>query len=407
MSAPMEVAIIAKSGGPLTKRISLAADGSLTSDGSACVMSRGTAKRFTFAGVEQFATLIEHFAPHQAITLGGLRPDLPNEVSVTTKRKLNGAHESEVIARTSDYFVFRPGEPALALVDYDTKGMPPGVAERIKELGGLLPALASVLPGKTIATSAATIHFFTGNNIGPRGDLASRSLQTRLEVDRPDPENREFKHSDPIAWTEDHRGQILVALYTVLRGNPRRDPKNKDLEPRQTRFKEWWDLIGSAVEYAAKLAKKQSRRENINCLVGDADEPPPVRFKDLFLTQEEDDEEGASVTDALAVLSKKWPKGETGLESTFTAADVAKLANTTGEWASETDRMYAETLRDFLFPRITSATQAVTAKATGRRLNRYVGVPVRHNSEVLTLKKSPDTHANALRYYIEARTISG
>ena len=31
--------------GPLTKRISLAPDGSLLSDGSACVMSRGTAKR--------------------------------------------------------------------------------------------------------------------------------------------------------------------------------------------------------------------------------------------------------------------------------------------------------------------------------------------------------------------------
>ena len=76
MSATMQVTIIAKSGGPLTKRISLAADGSLTSDGSACVMSRGTAKRFAFAGVEHFATLIEHFGPHQAISLGGLRPDL-------------------------------------------------------------------------------------------------------------------------------------------------------------------------------------------------------------------------------------------------------------------------------------------------------------------------------------------
>ena len=28
-----------------------------------------------------------------------------------------------------------------------------------------------------VATAASTIHFFTGNNIGPRGDLASRSLQ--------------------------------------------------------------------------------------------------------------------------------------------------------------------------------------------------------------------------------------
>ena len=141
---------------------------------------------------------------------------------------------------------------------------------------------------EAIATSAATIHFFTGNNIGPRGDLASRSLQIRLEVDRPDPENREFKHSDPIDWTDAKRGQILAALYTILLGNPRRDPNNKHLGLRQTRFKEWWDLVGSAIEHAAKLAKKQSREEKINQRVADADEPPPVSFKDLFLTQEQE-----------------------------------------------------------------------------------------------------------------------
>jgi hypothetical protein len=45
-----------------------------------------------------------------------------------------------------------------------------------------------------VATAASTIHFFTGNNIGPKGDLASRSLETRLQLDRYDPENREFKH---------------------------------------------------------------------------------------------------------------------------------------------------------------------------------------------------------------------
>ena len=101
MSAPLQVTVIAKSGGPLTKRISLATDGSLRSDGSACVMSRGTAKRFTFSRLEQFADLIEHFAPHQAITLGGLRPDLPNEVSVTTKRKLSNPSARQ-IPRYSD-----------------------------------------------------------------------------------------------------------------------------------------------------------------------------------------------------------------------------------------------------------------------------------------------------------------
>jgi hypothetical protein len=29
---------------------------------------------------------------------------------------------------------------------------------------------------------AAIVHFFTGNKIGPRGDLASRGLHVRLEV---------------------------------------------------------------------------------------------------------------------------------------------------------------------------------------------------------------------------------
>src|SRR5262249_17482169 len=62
---------------------------------------------------------------------------------------------------------------------------------------------------ETIVASAATIHLFTGNNVGPRRDLASRSLQARIEVDRPDPENRYFRHPEPIEWTEAHRRQIL------------------------------------------------------------------------------------------------------------------------------------------------------------------------------------------------------
>ena len=63
----------------------------------------------------------------------------------------------------------------------------------------------------TRTVPATTINFFTGNNIAPRGDMASRSLQARLAVDRPDPENRAFKHADPIAWTINHRGNILRA----------------------------------------------------------------------------------------------------------------------------------------------------------------------------------------------------
>ena len=42
-----------------------------------------------------------------------------------------------------------------------------------------------------------------------------------LQVDRPDPENRHFTHADPVAWTLEHRGAILQALfYTILLANP-------------------------------------------------------------------------------------------------------------------------------------------------------------------------------------------
>ena len=44
---------------------------------------------------------------------------------------------------------------------------------------------------------AYTVQAFTGNNISPKGDLASRSLIVSLAVDRPDPENRPFAHPDP------------------------------------------------------------------------------------------------------------------------------------------------------------------------------------------------------------------
>jgi hypothetical protein len=99
-----------------------------------------------------------------------------------------------------------------------------------------------------VATAASTIHFFTGNNIGPKGDLASRSLEIRLDLDRYDPENREFKHPDPICWTDSMRAEILSSFYTILLGNPTlKQPRDA---PMKTRFKMWWRLVGSAVEHA-------------------------------------------------------------------------------------------------------------------------------------------------------------
>ena len=74
----IEIITLAKEGGPLTKRISLAADGSLHSDGSGCVMARGSGRRVRLEGLSEFAECIVSLDSNEAIALGALRDDLPD-----------------------------------------------------------------------------------------------------------------------------------------------------------------------------------------------------------------------------------------------------------------------------------------------------------------------------------------
>src|SRR5262249_17021381 len=137
MSEPIEFAVLTKTGGPLTKRISLDRSDKVTSDGNACYMSRGRAKRVRIDGLDDLAELIEDLPSQQAITLGALHDDLPDEVRIVTKAALvAGVAANDAVARTAKNFVYRPGRPALALFDYDMKGMPPGVAQQLTAAGG-------------------------------------------------------------------------------------------------------------------------------------------------------------------------------------------------------------------------------------------------------------------------------
>ncbi len=248
-----------------------------------------------------------------------------------------------------------------------------------------------------VAVSASVVHLFTGNNVGPRGDLASRSLQVRLEVDRHDPENRPFKHPDPIGWTEANRGKILRALYVLLLGNPALKPSSQAVP--QTRFKGWWRLVGSAVEHAAAEHARISA-ERVAALVDDMTERPPmaVNFRDLFLSQEEDDEESTNLSDVLAALSGKWDNIR------FQASDVAQLLNYKGEYQSADDKERAAVLREFLFPKL-PANQDVSAKSVGRMIKNHIGEPVKAAKDTLILKEWRDPRGGAkgpLSYYVQS-----
>ena len=127
-SSGLEITVFDKSGGILTKRISLK-DGKVHSDGSACKMSEGTARRVEISGVEEFAKIIGGLRRFQGIALGAMRNDLPDEAKVVVAAKLNG--KDGVIARTRNHFEFRKGKPALAAIDFDKNGITDVVLERV------------------------------------------------------------------------------------------------------------------------------------------------------------------------------------------------------------------------------------------------------------------------------------
>jgi hypothetical protein len=254
-----------------------------------------------------------------------------------------------------------------------------------------------------VATAASTIHMFTGNNIGPKGDLASRALTVRLEVDRADPENRNFRHNDPVGWTKAHRSQIMGALYTILLGNPfLRKPMGTECK---TRFKVWWRMIGSAVEFAAKQHADHIRSMAID--QPETCEPHEIDFKDIFLTQEEDDEESASLADALAGIAGKEWRNDVGKLFNPQAKDIAQLINSQSDYAPEIDKQLAITLREFLFPSLPLG-QSVSVKSVGKRLKQHVGEPVKHGDQTLILRECRDPSVGPkgpLSYYIETKRV--
>jgi hypothetical protein len=217
---------------------------------------------------------------------------------------------------------------------------------------------------EAIATAASTIQAFTGNNCGPKGDLTSRSIDIRLVVDRPDPENREFKHPDPIGWTEAHRGQILKSLYTLLLAFPAvKAAKQK----ATTRFKTWWNIVGAPIEHAAALA-------------GGA-----VDFGRMFIDLETDEPESASLADVLEILSKRtWPPHNSYDAGIFSAQDLANWLNANQSFMAPEDREEIAIVRQVLFPHGRADT-VITRRLAGYALRSHVENPVVSDARTLLL----------------------
>jgi hypothetical protein len=235
---------------------------------------------------------------------------------------------------------------------------------------------------ETPTAPAFTIIGFTGNNIRPKSDSASRSLNARLSTDRVDPENRDFTHADPIAWTLDHRGEILNALYTVLIGNPRFGDRERC--PPKTRFKAWWHLVGSAIENAFHEETGQV-----------------LSFKDMFEQVEGDDDEATSRAETLKTLNSIWA------DKSFTLDDVVDRLKTIAKQVKDGDGAYAEEPEMAELRRFCTAPRATapTPKAISAALKSIEDTPTRtEDGDVLTLRRvaGDDSRKHRLAFKIAA-----
>ena len=101
-----EITVFQKSGGVLSKKIRLD-HGKVVSDGSACVMSNGVARRVDITDIRAYADLINACPSNEAVALGRLKVGVQTPVRVTAAHELNG-HDQTTIARTKDFLIFGP-----------------------------------------------------------------------------------------------------------------------------------------------------------------------------------------------------------------------------------------------------------------------------------------------------------
>lgn len=201
-----------------------------------------------------------------------------------------------------------------------------------KSLTNLLYTGRVLTTSDTATVPATTTVFFTGNNILPKGDMASRSIVIRLKVDQYDPENRPVMHEDAVVWTIKHRGNILRALYTILLGNPRLRAEKRG--PAETRFKTWWHIVGAAVEHAAVLYGTT------------------ISFKSLLAANEEGNEQEIALARLLRSLKNEFPNG-------FAASLLSERVNESFEWKDILEQASDRTLNDVTPQKVSRALKAV------------------------------------------------
>ena len=253
-----------------------------------------------------------------------------------------------------------------------------------------------------VAVAASVIHFFTGNNIAPRGDLASRSLQVRLEVDRADPENRPFKHPTRSAGRrQTEAGSCPRSTRSCSATRPQARIKRRAANPLQ-------DLVAPG-RLRRRVRSQRLHRPSRGAGCG---RPPRIPAGEDQLPRPvplaRGRRRGIGQPRRCARRPRRYRMAAAGgapkKGRPIPAADLARVLNDQSEYRIDAEKEQVATLREFLFP-TTPPNQTVTAKAVGKRLKRHIGEPVKRGDYTLILKEWRDPNGGpkgALSYHVQA-----
>jgi putative DNA primase/helicase len=102
-----------------------------------------------------------------------------------------------------------------------------------------------------VRTPLRAVWIATGNGLTFRGDLGRRVLPIDLDARIEHPEDRiTFRHADLLDWIREHRGKLVAAALTILRGYHVAGRPTHKCGPRKGSFEHWDDLIRGAVVWA-------------------------------------------------------------------------------------------------------------------------------------------------------------
>jgi hypothetical protein len=217
-SLNIEITVFTSSSGALSKSLELDDIGSLRKCKDVSHMSAGTACRTRIHSLDQFQTILDTLAAHQAIAVGTMRADLPDTCNVTTVHNLTPYSPTDLIARSQEYFGFRPEKPALLLIDVDTKGIPAPIKALIDENGGYVATIGKVLPD--LMRSGYVYRCSTSSNLYNSDTGASPPGSDGLHIYVPVAEGADIKRSLRVLhdrmWLGGYGWHVISAAGDLL-----------------------------------------------------------------------------------------------------------------------------------------------------------------------------------------------